>query len=228
MPSNKEVTMIDEYLPLRDAVLKALRNEILTGKLMPGERLLEIELSERLGVSRTPVREALHNLELEGLVTTQPRRGARVTNINVKALRDVLEVRLAMETLAICLACDRITEEQKQSLKAALEKVEMGVKDRDTDAITEADVEFHNVIFAAAHNERLTSIVNNLQEQMFRYRFEYIKDPSNYEDISREHRIMYDAIMSKDKDMAVDAIREHISSQEAAIMDRIMKEAGTK
>lgn len=225
MAAVDKTIVIDEYLPLRDAVLKALRQEILTGRLKPGERLLEIELSKSIGVSRTPVREALHRLEQEGLVVTSPRRGARVTSIDEKSLRDVLEVRLSLETLAISLACDRIDDDQKKRLSQCIEAVETAVKKNDTDVIANMDVEFHNAIVDASQNEKLKIIVANIQEQMYRYRFEYIKDPSSYKDISREHRIMYRAIMEKDKKRAVEAITDHIHSQEQAIIKRIRQEA---
>ena len=113
---NLQVNM-DEFLPLRDVVFNTLRRGILTGELKPGERLMEIHLANRLGVSRTPIREAIRKLELEGLVKMIPRRGAEVANITEKSLKDVLEVRQALEQLAIRLACARITEEEKQLLK---------------------------------------------------------------------------------------------------------------
>ena len=102
---------IDEYLPLRDVVFNTLRRAILKGELEPGERLMEIALANKLGVSRTPIREAIRKLELEGLVVMIPRKGAEVARITEKDLRDVLEVRTSLEKLAIELACDRITED---------------------------------------------------------------------------------------------------------------------
>ena len=113
-----EVNM-DEYLPLRDVVFKTLRQAILKGELEPGERLMEIQLAERLGVSRTPIREAIRKLELEGLVLMIPRRGAEVAKISEKNLRDVLEVRRSLEELAIDLACQRIQEEELETLREA-------------------------------------------------------------------------------------------------------------
>ncbi|MDE5932112.1 MAG: GntR family transcriptional regulator, partial [Lachnospiraceae bacterium] len=110
---------MDEFLPLRDVVFNTLRKAILTGELKPGERLLEIHLANQLGVSRTPIREAIRKLELEGLVIMIPRRGAEVAQITEKSLRDVLEVRRALDALCAELACDRITEEEKQRLKEA-------------------------------------------------------------------------------------------------------------
>ena len=113
-----EVTM-NEYLPLRDVVFNTLRRAILRGELKPGERLMEIQLANKLGVSRTPIREAIRKLELEGLVLMIPRKGAEVAEITEKNLRDVLEVRCALEELAVQLACDRIDKEgiQKQFMR---------------------------------------------------------------------------------------------------------------
>ena len=100
------------YLPLRDVVFQTLRQAILKGELQPGERLMEIKLAETLGVSRTPIREAIRKLELEGLVVMIPRKGAAVANITEKDTKDVLEVRRTLEMFAVEVACDRITEEQ--------------------------------------------------------------------------------------------------------------------
>ena len=118
MTNHFEVNM-DEYLPLRDVVFKTLRQAILKGELEPGERLMEIQLAERLGVSRTPIREAIRKLELEGLVLMIPRKGAEVAKISENNLRDVLEVRRSLEELAIDLACQRITAEELESLNKA-------------------------------------------------------------------------------------------------------------
>ena len=95
---------MDEYLPLREVVFNTLRQAILKGELKPGERLMEIALAEKLGVSRTPIREAMRKLELEGLVVMIPRRGAQVANITEKDLNDVLEVRITLENMAFSMA----------------------------------------------------------------------------------------------------------------------------
>lgn len=111
--------MMDEYLPLRDVVFRTLRRAILKGELKPGERLMEVQLANRLGVSRTPVREAIRKLELEGLVTMIPRRGAEVAEITEKNMRDVLEVRRALEELAVKIACEKMTDEEIELLRQA-------------------------------------------------------------------------------------------------------------
>ena len=142
---NFEVSM-NEYLPLRDVVFNTLRQAILRGELKPGERLMEIQLANKLGVSRTPIREAIRKLELEGLVLMIPRKGAEVAEITEKSLRDVLEVRRALEELAVRLACDKISEEKIQELKEAAEYFQSTLKSGDITKIAEADVKFHDVI----------------------------------------------------------------------------------
>ena len=107
-PKNKKN---DASMSLRDSVLISLRQSILTGEMKPGERLMEIPLSKKMDVSRTPIREAIRILELEGLVTMTPRKGVVVAQISEESLRDVLEVRRSLDKLAITLACERITEE---------------------------------------------------------------------------------------------------------------------
>ena len=113
----------DEYLPLRDVVFNTLRQAILTGEMKPGERLMEIHLANKLGVSRTPIREAIRKLELEGLVIMIPRRGAEVAQITWKNLKDVLEVRKALDVLAIELACERMTQEELQKLCKHIDQI---------------------------------------------------------------------------------------------------------
>ena len=146
----------NDYLPLRDVVYQTLRNAILKGDLKPGERLMEMKLAGKLGVSRTPIREAIRMLELEGLVTMIPRRGAEVSRISKQDIRDVLEVRLVLDSLATKLACKRITADQKEELVRAAEEFASATKSGDVTLIAQADVRFHDVILAASHNKRLT------------------------------------------------------------------------
>ena len=139
MEPNFKVNM-NEYLPLRDVVFNTLRQAILRGELKPGERLMEIQLANKLGVSRTPIREAIRKLELEGLVLMIPRKGAEVAEITEKNMRDVLEVRKALEELAVQLACEKITAEEIEEMKKAAEEFRMILKNKDITEIAEADV----------------------------------------------------------------------------------------
>ncbi|MDL2301171.1 GntR family transcriptional regulator [Lachnospiraceae bacterium OttesenSCG-928-D06] len=227
MQDNLQAQM-DEFLPLRDVVFKTLRQAILTGELKPGERLMEIHLANRLGVSRTPIREAIRKLELEGLVIMIPRRGAEVAQITEKSLKDVLEVRRAMDALCVELACDRISQEEIKELQKACENFENQVKAKDAKRIAQADVELHDIIVKATGNQRLIQLVNNLAEQMYRYRFEYIKDFSRHQTLIDEHRIIYESIVNKEKEVATKAAKTHIDNQETAIMAQIHEEESLK
>lgn len=223
MQDNLQIKM-DEFLPLRDVVFNTLRQAILTGELKPGERLMEIHLANRLGVSRTPIREAIRKLELEGLVTMIPRRGAEVAQITEKSMNDVLEVRRALDALCVELACDRIEARALESLKEACDNFEQAVRTRDIKKIAREDVALHDIIVQATDNHRLIQLVYNLSEQMYRYRFEYIKDVSQHDRLVEEHRIIYNAIVSKDKETASRAAKMHIDNQEKAIMRQIRLE----
>lgn len=228
MSDNLQLGM-DEFLPLRDVVFNTLRQAILTGELKPGERLMEIHLANRLGVSRTPIREAIRKLELEGLVTMIPRRGAEVAQITEKSMKDVLEVRRTLDALSAELACERISPEEEEALKKACHDFEDAVKTKDTKIIAKADVALHDIIAAATGNQRLIQLINNLAEQMYRYRFEYIKDASQHERIIKEHRIIYESIVKKDKEAASEMAKTHIDNQEKAVIARIrMEQANNK
>ena len=223
MQNNFNMQM-NEFLPLRDVVFNTLRQAILTGELKPGERLMEIHLANKLGVSRTPIREAIRKLELEGLVTMIPRRGAEVAQITEKSMNDVLEVRRAMDALCAELACERITDEETQQLRQACVTFEAAVKTRDVKKIAQADVELHDIIVQATGNQRLVQLINNLSEQMYRYRFEYIKDASQHQRLIEEHRVIYESILKKDKETASQAARVHIDNQKKAIIAQIRSE----
>lgn len=216
MELNFSVDM-NEYLPLRDVVFKTLRQAILRGELKPGERLMEIQLANKLGVSRTPIREAIRKLELEGLVLMIPRKGAEVADITEKSLRDVLEVRKALEELSVQLACDRITDEQIRELEEAAGEFEEILKSDDVTEIAEADVNFHDIIYRATDNQKLIQLLNNLGEQMYRYRVEYLKNPEVHKKLICEHEEIICYIKRHEKEKAVRIVCEHIDNQVTAV-----------
>ena len=223
MQDNLQIQMND-FLPLRDVVFNTLRQAILTGDLKPGERLMEIHLANKLGVSRTPIREAIRKLELEGLVTMIPRRGAEVAQITEKSMNDVLEVRRSMDALCVELACERISEEELQELDGACDAFAEAVKTKDIRRIAQADVALHDIIVQATGNRRLVQLINNLSEQMYRYRFEYLKDISRHQSLIQEHRMIYEGIRERNKEVASSAAKLHIDNQEKAIIQQIRLE----
>ena len=188
---------------------------------MEHEELRETVLSKKLGVSRTPVREALRQLELEGLVLMIPRKGAEVADISEKSLKDVLEVREALEELAARLACDKITKEGINRLKEAAQDFRSALKSNDITQMAEADVRFHDVICNATENQKLGQLLNNLREQMYRYRIEYLKDQQVYEKLLSEHEEIIRHIEKGEKDEAARVVSRHIENQAQAVTDVI-------
>lgn len=215
---------MNSYLPLRDIVFHTLREAILMGDLAPGERLLEVSLADRLGVSRTPVREAIRKLELEGLVLMLPRRGAEVARISEKNLRDVLEVRRGLEELTMELATGRISETDIHQLRVANDDFEKKLLQSDLSDIAEADEHFHEIIYRATGNERLVQVINNIKDQMYRYRLEYIKDQNKRQKLVAEHSEIIGALEKKDMNKAKELIRNHIMNQEQTIITNLRAE----
>ncbi len=215
---------MNEYLPLRDVVFNTLRKAILKGELQPGERLMEIQLAQRLGVSRTPVREAMRKLELEGLVVMIPRKGAVVADITAQDMVDVLEVRAVLEELAIRRACDHITDEQLQEMKKIAADFKRSLEEEDLLVCVEVDMAFHEVIYNAAENKRLLQLLLNLREQMYRYRLEYMKDKKMHQLLVDEHDTIRTALKNRDADKAAVAIRDHIKNQKETILRSLTRE----
>ena len=207
----------ESYLPLRDEVFLTLRDLILKGDLKPGDRLMEIHLADKLGVSRTPVREAIRLLEREGLAVTIPRRGAHVARMTEKDLSDVLEVREVLDELAVEKACKNITDEIIDRLMLSMEEFKKAVAADDPKTIVEADEDFHRIIYEAADNPRLMSIVDNLKEQMYRFRFEYVKKEKNYDKLIEEHNALIDGLKKGDVSFVKDAMHTHLENQVDAV-----------
>ncbi len=207
----------DPEVPLRESVYNGLRKAILTGEIAPNERLTEVKLGNMLGTSRTPIREALRKLELEGLVQIIPRSGARVAPITEEDLRDVLEVRRSLDALSARLASRRVTTDQRQKLWETQKRFEEAVAARDKSAILRADVCFHDRITEIAGNRKLMQVMNSLADQTYRYRFEYIKDDNDYQELLKEHRQIFEAICHGDEEAAAAACEVHIDRQEMRI-----------
>lgn len=224
MAKNLELNM-DAYLPLRDVVFQTLRTAILKGDLKPGERLMELQLASKLGVSRTPIREAIRMLEQEGLARTIPRKGAEVAGMTEKDMEDVLQIRCVLEELAARLSCENITDEEMRELKIAMVAFEEKTREGNVVELAKADVTFHDIIYRAADNPKLLVLLNNLREQMYRYRTEYMKDDRILPVLIREHREMVKALENRDQELVAREVRQHLKNQEE-VMKKIIRDQG--
>lgn len=214
---------LNDYKPLREVIFETLRNAIITGELKPGERLMEVQLAEKMGVSRTPVREAIRKLELEGLVEMLPRKGAHVADLSIKDIMDVLEVRASLDGLATALAAERIKPEQVKELKHVQTQFLQYVEKQNLQGTIKKDVEFHDIIYRCSGNEKLIQIANNLREQVYRFRVIYLKDYISPKEIVKEHAEILEAVTERDMEKARRIAEEHIKNQEKAFLKALKK-----
>lgn len=210
---------LDNYKPLREIVFEHLREAIIGGNLRPGERMMEMQLAEEMGVSRTPVREAIRKLELEGLVIMVPRRGAYVSDLSIKDVAETFEIRSALEALAAGLAADRITPDESEELERILVQIGECIEANDLERSIKLDEEFHNVLYRASRNDRLVQIINNLREQIQRFRATSLSTPGRLEAVLFEHTKITEAISDRNAEMAQHLAQEHIENAENALME---------
>jgi len=201
---------IQNHRPLREIVYEELKMQILKGQIVPGTRMMEVEMAEEMGVSRTPIREAIRKLEKEGLVTIEPRKGAYASQISTKDMVDILEVRQNMEGLAAYYAALRMTDEQKKQLAEISEAYNKAVIENNTPAMIKYDTEFHHLVVEGSGNKMLVNMVEQLQELVLRFRYLYYDDFKRAEKMPREHKVIYDAIFNGDTEKARRAADVHI------------------
>lgn len=198
------------HRPLREIVYEELKMQILTGKITPGTRMMEVELAESMGVSRTPIREAIKKLEQEGLVTIEPRKGAYASQISVKDMVDILEVRQDMEGLAAQMAAYRMTPKQMKELESISIAYNKAVEESNMADMIKYDTEFHNLIVESCDNSILTMMINQLQELVLRFRYIYYDNYKRAEKMPGEHRSIMDAIREGRANEARAAADAHI------------------
>ena len=209
---------LDSYQPLREVVCETLREALRSGVLKPGERLMEIQLADELGVSRTPVREAMRKLELEGYVIMLPRRGTYVANISIRDINEVFEIRTTLDALASGLAAERITEEELEQLERLLVSIGENIEKRNMKKVVEDDMEFHDLLYKASRNQRLVSIISNLREQMTRFRSMSMSYPGRLKKTLKEHSRLVEAIAQRDVELAQKLAVEHMENSEQTLL----------
>jgi len=210
--------ILDGYKPLREIVFESMREAILNGILEPGERLMEIQLAEEMGVSRTPVREAIRKLELENFVVMIPRKGAYVAGVSSKDVADVFEIRSALEGLAAGLAAERITEDELEQMERVLffraSEIEM-----DLEQFVKSDTDFHALVYKASRNERLIQILANLREQIQRFRATSLAVPGRHKLAIEEHRMIVEALRNHNSEEAQSLAMAHIVAAENVMFE---------
>lgn len=210
MNVNFDKLEIRNYKPLGEVVFEYLRNAILAGELKPGERLMEVTIADQLGVSRTPVREAIRKLEKESFVIMIPRKGAYVADLTKKDIMEVLEIRKELEGFAAFLAADRMTLSEKESLGRVVENFNVSLINMDKKSMIDSDNEFHSFIFESTKNQRLINIIYDLHDQFQRFRLIYFNEFNNYKEIQASHNRIFDAIIRQDGIAARTEAENHV------------------
>ena len=197
---------------LEESVYVRLEEEILSGALKPSETLAEIALSKRLGVSRTPIRGALHRLEKEGLVTITPNRGAVVVGVSAEDLVDIYRIRMRLEGLACSEAAKKISEEELVQLREAVELSEFYIARKDAEHLKQLDTEFHSIIYRASQNRLLNTILSDLHRNIKGYRKLSLSVPERLERSTQEHREILSAIEKGDGEAADKLMAAHVKA----------------
>ncbi len=203
---------------LGESVFLRLEEEILSGALKKGELLTEISLSNRLGVSRTPLRAAIRTLAEEGLVEITPNKGAVVVGVGADDLVDIYEIRMRLEGIAARAAAKKISEQEKKELRESIELSEFYLTKRDYDHLKELDSEFHNIIYKASGSRHLYKILSELHRNIRSYRRLSLSVPTRLESSLSEHREILEAIERGDSDGAERLTVMHIR----AAMDNLI------
>lgn len=192
------------------SVFLTLEEEILSGSLKPGDTLTEIALAERLGVSRTPLRAAIHALAEEGLVEVVPNKGAVVLGVSRDDLIEIYDIRMRLEGIAASLAARRISEEALAKLTESVELSEFYLAKNDCDHLKELDSDFHNILYKSSGNRHLCKILTELHRNIRSYRKMSLSVPERLKTSVEEHKRLLAAISSRNEELAEKIAVEHI------------------
>lgn len=222
-PSNLGLKVGRVAAPLRGQVLEVIRQAILDFRYKPGQRLIERELIEQTGVSRTTIREVLRELEAEGLVTTIPQKGAIVVVPTPEEAAELYEVRSALEQLAVRNFVARATAEQVKALRgtAAVFNQIVGEGGEDTQALLRAKDAFYDVLFEGAGNKQVSAILGSLQARVRMLRAASMSNPERGDKIVAELDALVGAIEARDADAAAEACAIHLGQAESSGLKRI-------
>ena len=209
--------IIKQPVSIREKVYKVIRDDVLNDRIRPGARLVETQLAKQINTSRTPVREALHMLENEGLLESIPRVGYRVRRIEWDEIEEITEIRIVNETLAARWALERITARELRALDENLKTSEAEIEGGNPRSFVEHDAEFHEILVRASGSKRLLELCQLLRRHMLRYRIEALHLPETGLRAIEGHRRIVDCLRNKDHRGVGEAIRAHLDKSKKEI-----------
>ena len=210
-----------QFRSLNQLVYERLHDEILAGKLTPGTRLKQEELTERLGVSRTPVREALRRLESEGLIQFVRRNLAIVSSIPRKQIEEIFDLRALVESYAAEKASERLDEKTSKRLHQLIAEMDTCHSKRQTEKLLRNNDEFHRLICSLSGNETLLHVLEQIWRDIRRLRFNYLVTAEGHEQSTREHKQLVAALESGNKELIRKIVREHAQGTLKGILETL-------
>jgi len=217
MGHSSDAFIIENPISIRQRVCDYLRNEVLSNRIPAGSRLVEAQLAKQINVSRTPIREALHILEMEGLIESFPRVGYRVKELRWEDVEEICEIRAVNEILAAKWAMKRIIAEELAAMKENINLAESEIQGGQAELFAERDAEFHEMLAKASGSQRLLELCQMLRRHMLRYRIESLYVPESGLRAVAGHRRILTCIEKKD-DIGIEAaIRDHLEQSKRDI-----------
>jgi DNA-binding GntR family transcriptional regulator len=212
VPKTNALQRIDSSPSLKDRAYAAIKDAILTLKLEPGAPLVESDLATSLGISKTPVRDALQELEREGFVTRVPFSGTYVTEVTAKDITEIFQLRAVLEGLASHLAAQSFTDEELDQIAQDLDAAEIALEQGDLLLCSARGRNLHRAIIDKANNERLVVIIHNLDDHLQRFRVMSDQISGRLDKSGQEHRRILQALYERDSAAAEEAVRDHLFS----------------
>lgn len=195
---------------IRETVFREIRKKILFGDFKPGDKIVEMELAEQLGVSRTPVREALHKLELEKLVSIIPRKHCLVIGLTDENIKEIHMIRSVLEPLAASKAVENITDKQLEHLEDLLKSYSHYLEENHTEKLIEINDEFHNTITSASNLTRIIDFLDNLHDYVERFRITFMSDKALAKRSLHEHEEILLALKKRDSTLVYQVVENHL------------------
>lgn len=217
---------ISNVKPIRDIVYEQLRKTILAGKMKPGERIVEKEYADKLNISRTPVREALRKLEMEGFVEYIPRKGVIVKEFTLKDIIEIYEIRKSLECLAVKNVIKNIKEDYIDNLKDIVEQMDILEAQGDYEGVFNICNDFHQTILSASEMPRLMNMISTLQEYLERFRRVTMSKDSRRHSAIQEHKEILEAIIDRDVKRAEKLTSEHIEKSRKVFLAEFKVDLG--
>jgi len=205
--------------PLPQEVTDQIREMIRKGHLEQGQKISEVEFCEELGISRTPLREALRVLAGEGLIDLVPRRGAWVSRPTIGEIQDMFEVMAVLEGLCARMAAEHLTEAELAELETLHHALEDAYRARDEEQYIQANHAYHGLVQELADNQTLNAIVSGLRQKIFLYRYRQLYQPDRFDQSIREHRELLEAFQGRDGALAEALMKRHLQRQCEALVD---------